>query len=156
MSSDKVVGELIRRGLHITTAESCTGGLLAGRIVDTPGSSAILNEAHVTYSNEAKHRLLGVSEEVLRTEGAVSAACAAQMAEGARVLADADIAVSTTGIAGPDGGTDDKPVGLVYIGLATRSGTDTKRCMFDGDRRQVREQTVETAMQMLAEELDRL
>lgn len=156
MAAEDVVQELIRRGLTVTTAESCTGGMLAGRIVDTPGSSSIFCEAFVTYSNEAKHKRLGVSEETLREEGAVSAACAAEMARGARAQAGSDIALATTGIAGPDGGSEEKPVGLVYIGLATAGETRTERYVFQGGRQQVREQTVKAAMQLLAQEIEHL
>ena len=156
MRTEDAVKELIRRGLTVTTAESCTGGMLAGRIVDTPGSSAVFYEAFVTYSNEAKHRRLGVSEKTLQEEGAVSAACAAEMAQGARAQAGSDIALATTGIAGPDGGSEEKPVGLVYIGLATEGETRTERHVFRGDRQQIRGQTVEAAMQMLAQEIETL
>ncbi len=154
--TDQVIVRLIEKGLTITTAESCTGGLLAGRIVDTPGSSAIFPESFVTYSNEAKTARLGVSPATLATRGAVSADCAVQMAEGARARANTDYALATTGIAGPDGGTAEKPVGLVYIALAGKDGTVVREYRFPGDREDVRTQTVDTALSMLNEELDRI
>ena len=107
---------LEQKKLHVTTAESCTGGLIAGALVNVPGISKWFGEGYVTYSNEAKERLLGVSHETLETYGAVSEQTAREMAEGAAKAADADVSVVSTGIAGPDGGTAQKPVGLVYIG----------------------------------------
>ena len=107
--------ELVARGLTVSTAESCTGGMLAARLVDYPGISAALNEAHVTYANEAKIKYCGVKEETLAAHGAVSEETAREMAEGLREKAGADIAIATTGIAGPGGGTKEKPVGLVYV-----------------------------------------
>ena len=100
--------------------------MLASKLVDVPGASSVLGEAYVTYSNEAKMRLLGVSKDTLRQFGAVSAQCAREMAEGARLAAGADFALSTTGIAGPDGGTPEKPVGLVYVGVASTSGCEAQ------------------------------
>ena len=107
---------LEQKKLHVTTSESCTGGLIAGTLVNVPGISAWFGEGYVTYSNEAKVKLLGVSHETLATYGAVSAETAEEMAKGAANVADADASVAVTGIAGPDGGTVEKPVGLVYIG----------------------------------------
>ncbi|GAB4166287.1 MAG: competence/damage-inducible protein A [Terrimicrobiaceae bacterium] len=115
-----VVGELTRRKLTLTTAESCTGGLLAHRITNVPGASLVFREGSVTYSNEAKSRLLGVSANLISAHGAVSEPVAIAMAEGALSLASADFALSLTGIAGPEGGSSEKPVGTVYIGLAAR------------------------------------
>ncbi|MEM6675804.1 MAG: CinA family nicotinamide mononucleotide deamidase-related protein [Planctomycetota bacterium] len=116
-----VVGtELTRTGVSFTVAESCTGGLVAGALTGAPGVSAVFQRSFVTYSNESKEAELGVPRAVLDAHGAVSAECAAAMAEGALRRADARIAVSITGIAGPDGGTDDKPVGLVWFGVAAR------------------------------------
>ncbi len=144
-----VVNALIEKNITIACAESLTGGMLASRIVDVPGASAILNEAYVTYSNEAKMRLLGVSEDTLRNYGAVSAQCAKEMAEGARRAAGADCAISTTGIAGPDGGTPEKPVGLVYVGIATPDGCEAVELHLRGDRRWVRELTCVNAFNEL-------
>lgn len=111
-----IVKELTKRNASITTAESCTGGLLSGKIVNASGASRVFSQSFVTYSNEAKKHLLGVKKETLDRVGAVSEETAVQMAEGAAKAAHAEVALSTTGIAGPDGGTPEKPVGLVYIG----------------------------------------
>ena len=113
-----VVDLLAERKLHVTTAESCTGGLIAGTLVNVAGASDVLNEGYVTYSNEAKERLIHVSHETLEAYGAVSEQTAHEMAEGAAKAANANAALSATGIAGPGGGTEEKPVGLVYIGFA--------------------------------------
>lgn len=117
-----VLPELIRRGLTLTTAESCTGGLLAKRITDQPGASAVFGTGLVTYANEAKIRLLGVPEDMLRAHGAVSPEVARCMAENARTRYNSDFGLGITGIAGPDGGTPEKPVGLVYIALSAEDG----------------------------------
>ena len=117
-----VLPELIRRGLTLTTAESCTGGLLAKRITDQPGASAVFGTGLVTYANEAKIRLLGVPEDMLRAHGAVSPEVARCMAENARTRYNSDFGLGITGIAGPDGGTPEKPVGLVYIALGAEDG----------------------------------
>ena len=108
---------LIEKNLKVATAESCTGGLLASRFTDISGSSNFLNESHITYANSAKHKYLGVSEEILNTVGAVSKECAFNMAKGLQKLSNCDVAICTTGIAGPTGGTKEKPVGLVYISV---------------------------------------
>ena len=110
---------LIRNHMTVTTAESCTGGLVAGRLINAAGISAAYRQGYITYANEAKHKLLGVKNKTLRKHGAVSRQTAKQMAKGAAAAAKADAAVSVTGIAGPDGGTAEKPVGLVYVGVAT-------------------------------------
>lgn len=123
---EKIVRELQNRGYTITTAESCTGGLLAGRILNVSGASAVYNEGHITYSNEAKERLLGVSHDTLEQFGAVSEQIAAEMALGAARVASANVGLSTTGIAGPGGGTPEKPVGLVYIGCAINGDVTVK------------------------------
>ena len=116
----KIAKILTERGLTISTAESCTGGLLSSKLTDVSGSSAFVTLNVVTYANEAKHKILGVSIETLNTKGAVSEECALEMAEGLYKLTGSDICVSTTGIAGPTGGTEEKPVGLVYIGIGTK------------------------------------
>lgn len=118
-----IVRLLTERGQTLALAESCTGGFIANRITNVPGASAVLLAGLVTYSNEAKQQFLGVSGETLKAHGAVSEAVAREMADGARSKTGADYAISVTGIAGPTGGTPDKPVGLVYTGLATPSGT---------------------------------
>lgn len=133
-----VASALLDRGLTLATAESCTGGMIASRLVNVPGISAALLEGHVTYANEAKVRVLGVDEAVLSRYGAVSPETAAAMAEGLRERSRADLCLSVTGIAGPDGGTPEKPVGLVYLGLATRAGVHTRRLTLTGDRQRIR------------------
>lgn len=146
---EKIVRELENRGYTITTAESCTGGLLAGRILNVSGASAVYNEGHITYSNEAKQRILGVSHETLRTYGAVSRQTAAEMAKGAARVANADVGLSTTGIAGPGGGTPEKPVGLVYVGCYINGNVVVEECRFDGNREENRKASVEAALQLL-------
>lgn len=137
---------LKKQKLTITTAESCTGGMLCARLVNVPGASDVLNLSAVTYANEAKQRILNVSKDVLEKYGAVSEQTARAMAEGAAAFAGADVALSVTGIAGPDGGTKEKPVGLVYIGCFACGETEVIECRFKGSRRKVREQTVIKAM----------
>ncbi len=143
------------RGLKIATAESCTGGLLAGALTEIAGSSDVLDRGFVTYSNEAKIKTLGVSLDVLETFGAVSVAVAWAMAQGAIARSDADVAVGITGIAGPGGGSDRKPVGTVVFALARRGQSekdvvaDTR--VFEGlDRTGVRLQAVRVALELLA------
>jgi len=148
-SLEDVLGELlVKKGLTVATAESCTGGLVAARLVNYPGISAALNEAHVTYANEAKMKYCGVKEETLAAHGAVSEETAREMAEGLREKSGADIAIATTGIAGPGGGTKEKPVGLVYVGCASRYGTDVAELRLNGSRQRVRELTVLRALDM--------
>lgn len=144
-----VLGMLKARGETVSFAESCTGGLLAGALVDLPGASDVFNEGYITYSNEAKRRILGVRAETLETKGAVSAECAKEMALGARRASGADYALSVTGIAGPEGGTLEKPVGLVYIGLADKNGATAREFRFWGDRTQVRTASVKNALNLL-------
>ncbi|KAB0672020.1 competence/damage-inducible protein A [Oryzomonas sagensis] len=141
-----VAGLFGRRGLTLALAESCTGGLIAKRLTDVPGSSAFFLEGAVTYSNAAKQRLLGVPQVVLETRGAVSSECAAAMATGARAAAGSDLGLAVTGIAGPDGGTADKPVGTVFISLAAPDGCWTRGFRFGGNREDVRTLTAWTAL----------
>lgn len=134
----------------ITTAESCTGGLISAFITDISGSSQYFERGFVTYSNEAKTELIGVPEDILIAHGAVSKECARAMAEGALKAAKSDYALAVTGIAGPGGGTAEKPTGLVYIGLAQKNGeTQVWKNIFEGDRTQVRLSTVKTALSKL-------
>ncbi len=151
---EKLTFLLKDKELSLATAESCTGGLISAAITELPGSSSIFDRSFVTYSNEAKQQMLGVSEKILFTHGAVSMECAQDMALGALSRSNADIAVSVTGIAGPDGGTEIKPVGLVYIGIAYRGRAQAYECHFGGDRRYVRLQTVKRAMEYLIEHID--
>jgi nicotinamide-nucleotide amidase len=139
----KLAQSLTARGWTLATAESCTGGWIAKCCTDLAGSSAWFERGFVSYSNQAKRELLGVSAETLESEGAVSAAVAAQMAEGARRRAGVDVALSVTGIAGPDGGSADKPVGTVWFGWSLQGRpAHTELQHFDGDRDAVRRQTV--------------
>lgn len=140
---------LIASGRTLSVAESCTGGLLASAFVDLPGSSAYFTEGAVTYANEAKMRRLGVSAKTLETFGAVSKACAKEMAEGLRASSKTELALSTTGIAGPDGGTPEKPVGLVYIALASKDATIVKELRLWGDRDRIRRLSVLHALNLL-------
>ena len=148
-----LVEKLAAEKLTITTAESCTGGLIAGTIVNVAGASDVLNEGYVTYSNEAKERLVGVSHETLEAYGAVSEQTAREMAEGAAKAAHADVALSSTGIAGPGGGTAEKPVGLVYIGCAVNGEVTVREYRFTGNREKNRDYAVARAITLLREEL---
>lgn len=138
----------------MATAESCTGGMIAAHITARPGTSKYFERGFVTYSNESKAELLGVLPEVLEAHGAVSPAVAVAMAEGALKNSRANIAVSVTGIAGPDGGTQEKPVGLVFIAVAFEQQSAVYKHQFDGDRASVRKQTVAAALEHLARHLD--
>lgn len=147
---DSVVAGLFRRtGATLSLAESCTGGLLAQRITDIPGSSAYFLEGAVTYSDSAKIRTLSVPPEILRAHGAVSSETAIAMATGMRERTGSDLSVAITGIAGPDGGSAEKPVGTVYIALADRQGCRASRYAFSGDRGEVRLITAFTALDLL-------
>ena len=145
---------LEQKKLQVTTAESCTGGLIAGTLVNVPGISEWFGEGYVTYSNEAKEKLLGVSHETLVNYGAVSEQTAKEMAEGAAKAAGAQVAIAATGIAGPDGGTAEKPVGLVYLGCFCKGMVRVEKHMFDGDRVQVRTQSVRAALKLLKSMLE--
>lgn len=136
-------------GFKCATAESCTGGIVGSMITSVPGSSGIYLGGVVSYSNSVKERVLNVSSATLAKYGAVSEECAAEMAYGVRRLTGADIAVSTTGIAGPSGGSADKPVGLVCFAVSTDSGTRTEKVIFAGGRESVREQAAVHALGML-------
>ena len=144
---------LRERGETLSVAESCTGGLLASAIVDNAGSSACFFEGAVTYSNEAKMRRLGVTRETLDAHGAVSDACAREMAAGMRAAAGTTYALATTGIAGPDGGTAEKPVGLVYVALASPAGVKTAELHLTGDRARIRALSVLHALDLLRRSL---
>ena len=147
--AENLVELLKARGLVCATAESCTGGGVGSAITSVPGSSAVFAGGVISYSNEVKRDVLGVSAEALERYGAVSPQVAEQMADGVRRLLKTDLAVSLTGIAGPDGGSDEKPVGLVWFGLSTKDGTRTEKAIFRGDRAQVRAQAVVHALGML-------
>ena len=145
----KLVELLKAQGVTCTTAESCTGGGVGSAITSVPGSSAVFAGGVISYANEIKRDVLGVPQEILDTKGAVSAECAAKMAEGARRLMKTDLAVSLTGIAGPDGGSAEKPVGLVWFGLATKDGVRTEKAIFRGDREGIRGNAITHALGML-------
>ncbi|HLE70989.1 MAG TPA: competence/damage-inducible protein A [Vicinamibacteria bacterium] len=156
-SLEAVVGSLLHdAGMRIAVAESITGGLIAHRITQVSGASRYFDTGFVTYSNESKTALLGVAPDLFRRVGAVSEEVALAMARGALERASADIAVSVTGVAGPTGGSDEKPVGLVYIGLATRASARAERRQFPGERRQVKRWTAQTALDLVRLELLRL
>ena len=153
--AQRVVEENRAAGRKLILAESCTGGLVAGAITDIAGSSAVLEGSFVTYSNEAKKRMLGVSSDIIDTFGAVSVACAWAMAQGALKHSDADVAVAISGIAGPDGGTPQKPVGLVVFARAVRGSdaVDAEERRFDANTRDgVREAAVKMALELLLPE----
>lgn len=150
-SAEALLQSCRERGWMIATAESCTGGLIAGCLTEIAGSSDVVDRGFVTYSNAAKQAMLGVPEDMLITHGAVSEPVARAMAEGALARSDAHLAVAVTGVAGPGGGTAEKPVGLVHFGLAMRdSQTQADHRVFAGDRQAVRLSTVEHALAMLA------
>lgn len=148
-AAENLVELLTAQGLKCATAESCTGGSVAAAITDVPGSSAVFVGGVVSYANEVKRDVLAVKEETLLACGAVSSETAAQMAEGARSLMKCDLAVSLTGIAGPGGGSDEKPVGLVWFGLADKTGVRTEKAIFPGEREEVRRRAVVHAIGML-------
>jgi len=152
-TAENLVALLAARGLTCASAESCTGGGVGSAITSVPGSSAVFAGGVISYSNDVKRAVLGVSEADLARVGAVSPEVAAQMASGVRKLLDVDLAVSLTGIAGPGGGSAEKPVGLVWFGLATRNRVRTEKAIFRGDRAAVREQAVMHALGMLMVEV---
>lgn len=146
---EEVVQVLLTKGYDITTAESCTGGMIASTLINVAGISRIYKEGYITYANSAKQKLLGVEAEALEQFGAVSETVAAQMAQGAAKAAGAKVSVAVTGIAGPEGGTREKPVGLVYIGCYVNGKTFVQKNLFQGDRCSVRKKASEQALQFL-------
>ena len=150
---EAVVELLKQKNFTVTTAESCTAGKLAGRIMNVAGASEVYNEGYITYANAAKEKLLGVKHETLETFGAVSEETAREMAMGAAKEAGADAALSVTGIAGPGGGTPEKPVGLVYIGCYVQGEVYVKKCQFTGNRERNRDSSVVQALTFLREKL---
>lgn len=152
---EEVVGRLLSgKKRTLALAESCTGGLIANLLTNVPGSSEYFDRGVVSYSNEAKISLLDVSPNIIEQHGAVSAETAAAMAEGVRWLAQTSYGLAVTGIAGPSGGTPTKPVGLVYLALASdQAGTQWKRCQFSGDRLMIKKRTAQTALEMLRHQL---
>lgn len=144
-----VVELLSKNGLSITAAESCTGGLVCGKIVNVAGASEVFRGGYITYSNKQKRNVIGVKKSTLEKYGAVSEQVAAEMAKGVLEVSKADVAISTTGIAGPGGGTPEKPVGLVYIGCAVKNKVYVEKFNFSGSRNKVRESTVVAALSMV-------
>ncbi len=149
--TQNIIQTLSQNQQTITFAESCTGGRIAAAFTAISGSSAVLNGSCVTYSNEIKHLWLGVEEKVLENPGAVSQQCVTQMLKGIKNLARADYAIAVSGIAGPTGGSEEKPVGTVYIGLQTPFTQEVFHCFFHGDREQIQEQSVVFAIEKLDE-----
>ena len=153
---DVVAKLLVEKKLTISTAESCTGGMIAATLINYPGISEVFLEGAVTYSNEAKHNRLGVKNETLEKYGAVSEETAKEMAIGIAKNAGTDVSIVTTGIAGPGGGTEEKPVGLVYIGVYVKGEVEVQRCIFNGNRSRVRQQATTTGLDMLRRKLIQL
>ena len=145
----KIISLLKKKHLTLSTAESCTGGMVASTIVDVSGASDVFVEGFVTYSNEAKKHTLKVSDETLRLFGAVSAETAREMAAGACLSAGSDASVATTGIAGPGGGTKEKPVGLVYIACALKGHVEVKELHLSGSRTEIRTRTTDEVLALL-------
>ena len=143
-------------GLTVATAESCTGGLVAHLMTEVPGSSAYLRGGIVAYADDVKRSALGVPREVIAAHGAVSAQVALAMAEGVRRVLGTDLAVAVTGVAGPDGGSEAKPVGLVYVAVAGLGAPDVRRFLWTGDRTANKRSSAEAAMEMLLERADSL
>jgi nicotinamide-nucleotide amidase len=155
--AEKVLNAFKTKGKMLATAESCTGGMVAAALTDIAGSSAVVERGFVTYSNRAKAQLLGIDPALIEAHGAVSREVAEAMARGALAQSATDVAVAVTGIAGPDGGTADKPVGLVWFGLAAAgTPTTTNHVVFKGDRAHVRRQATEKALALLLDGLSLL
>ncbi len=149
MIEKEIMDESRKRGLSVSTAESCTGGLVSHRITNVSGSSDYYKGGVIAYANEVKEKILHVAEKTLAEGGAVSAECALEMAEGVRKLLDTDIGIAITGIAGPTGGTPDKPVGLVYIALATKDYAYHEKYIFHGDRGENKREATDAALEMI-------
>lgn len=149
LPEEKAVALLKKAGLKISTAESCTGGLVAGTLINVAGASDVFDEGFITYSNRAKRKYLKVKKTTLKRFGAVSIETAREMARGVARHTGSDVGLSTTGIAGPDGGTKKKPVGLVYIGCHVGGRTKVRECHFSGSRQHIRWQAVSEAVSLL-------
>ena len=153
MTNSEIISKLIEKNITLATAESCTGGSLGKIITSVSGVSQIYGYGFITYANEAKEKILGVPNEVLQSVGAVSFETALAMAEGARRVSGSDIAVSVTGIAGPTGGTPEKPVGLVYIAIADKDGSEYRKLNLDGNRDEVRAKTCDEVFKLIGERM---
>lgn len=151
----QTVDLLARNHLSIATAESCTGGLIAATLINVPGASEVLEESYITYSDAVKHKVLGVSEETLQKYTAVSKEVAEEMVRGVTAAAHTEVGISATGIAGPGGGSEEFPVGLVYIGYKIKDFVTVTRHVFSGDRMEVRKAAVKTALQELNDLLEK-
>ena len=147
--AEKLIEEAALRNVTIALAESCTGGMIAGVLTDIPGASKVFLGSAVTYSNEAKIDILGVDPDIINDHGAVSSHCAEKMAEGAKRIFRSEIALSVTGIAGPDGGSAEKPVGTVWFGISSNDATYTLKKQFSGERALIRNSAVKTALEAL-------
>jgi PncC family amidohydrolase len=155
MIAEEMLGGLLRnKGLKIGLAESCTGGLIANRLTNVPGASDYFDVGVVTYSNRAKEVLLAVPSQVLAAKGAVSSEVAALMAQGARRVTGTDMGLAVTGIAGPEGGAPQKPVGTVFIALSVKEEIIVRHYLFQGDRESVKEQTSEAALSLAIQYLE--
>ena len=152
--ANKLVKITNEKKITLSTAESCTGGLIAGAITEIPGSSSVFHRGYVTYSNLAKQQELNVQSHELEKFGAVSKEVASQMAMGAKLTSNVDISIAVTGIAGPSGGTVEKPIGTVCIALAFKENIKVKDFLFKGDRTEIRMSTVRTALEIVVKEIN--
>lgn len=150
---ETVVGLLKKKKMTLSLAESCTGGAVAADIVNVPGASEVFMCGYVAYTNRAKRKCLGVKKSTLKKEGAVSAKCAGQMAKGGAKAAKTDVCLSVTGLAGPGGGTEETPVGTVFMGCYCAGKTTVREFHFEGDRKSIRDQAVEQALTFICDRL---
>lgn len=150
-SAEELLETCRKRGWKLATAESCTGGMVAATLTAVAGSSDVVDRGFVTYTNDAKNEMIGVPMELFASVGAVSEDVACAMAEGARLTAKVDLASGITGVAGPGGGSDEKPVGLVHIAASSAAQTIHERCQFDGDRHEIRLAAALKALRMMTE-----
>ena len=153
MTNEQIILKLVEKNITLSTAESCTGGSLGKIITSVPGVSSIYGFGFITYANEAKEKILGVSHETLENHGAVSFETALEMAKGARNVSGSDIAVSVTGIAGPGGGTAEKPVGLIYIAISDKNGEEYRKLNLSGSRDEIRQKTCKCVFMLIKERL---
>ena len=150
---ENILIEARKKGIKIACAESCTGGLIGAALTEIAGISEVFNGSAVTYSNEAKKNILGVKDDTLKNFGAVSEQCAIEMAEGALKIYDADVSISVTGIAGPDGGSELKPVGTVWFGVASEKNSNAFMIKFSGSRNEIRNSAVNFALKKILQKM---
>lgn len=150
---ENILIEARKKGIKIACAESCTGGLIGAALTEIAGISEVFNGSAVTYSNEAKKNILGVKDDTLKNFGAVSEQCAIEMAEGALKIYDADVSISVTGIAGPDGGSELKPVGTVWFGTASNKNSNAFMIKFSGSRNEIRNSAVNFALKKILQKM---